>query len=101
MHEFGNIPFWYVTMELRFRIVTGWPSRLNLRRRISAYTRQDRVYWFKIGVTSNPEGRAAAYGDEYDEMIILYKTQSEKNARELERILVEDYRTRADNLRGG
>ena len=88
-------------MELRYEIESGWPSRLNLRRRISAHTRVDRVARFKVGITSNPEARQYAYTRDYDEMILLHETSSERLVRETERQLVEYYGDDSDAERGG
>jgi len=86
-------------MIVRWQTRGGWPSQLGLYSTISAYTRSDRVSTFKIGITGNPDNRAAAY--DYDEMVVLYETRSERHARDLEAILVEDYRDYCDNKRRG
>lgn len=86
-------------MLVRWRTQGGWPSQVNLVQIISAHTRSDRVEAFKIGITGDPDVRANAY--DYEEMVVLYKTWSERHARELEAALVEDYRDWCDNRRGG
>ena len=88
-------------MLVRYEEETGWPSRLQLHRRISAYVRVDRVRAFKVGITCNPEVRARAYNGEYDEMVVVYRTSSDKHVRELEAFLVEYYDGYSDNERGG
>ena len=77
------------------------PSVLGtLRRRLSALKRSGRR--FKIGITGYPEVRSDAYGPEYTEMVVLYQTTSEHYIRELERLLVDEYRSHIDNeTRGG
>lgn len=71
-------------------------------RRISAYTRQDRVARFKIGITCNPEVRfRRAYAAYYDEMIVLYQSSSINNVSELECELITHNRELADNIIAG
>lgn len=83
-------------------IRTGWPNTAisTLRRRVSALTRNEA--FFKIGITSNPYGRASQYGYEYDEMVILYKTNSNRFVRQLEATLIDEYWEYCDNeISGG
>ncbi len=88
-------------MNLRSQIQTGWPNQITLHQTISAYVRYDRVTGFKIGITNNPQARAANYGGAYDEMIVLYQTNSDKNVREMEYILTQYYRDVSDNINDG
>ena len=83
---------------------TGWPSQImsTLLRRVSQY----RLYSprLKIGITSNPEGRAYQYDYNfgiYDEMILIYSTSSDSNVRTLEAALIEYYWDVCDNSIGG
>jgi regulatory protein YycH of two-component signal transduction system YycFG len=83
---------------------TGNPSSIvsSVLRSISAYTRVDRVSYFKIGITCNPENRfRQAYVSSYDRMIVVYKSDSIKNVRELECLLVEHNRELCDNIIAG
>ena len=82
-------------MNVRYEIEPG-PDRL--RRRIAAFVRSCRA--FKIGITSSPKERAASYDEEYDEMILLYKSQSNVAIRDIERGLV-DYFWDSDALAPG
>jgi len=88
-------------MNIRREIETGWPSQTNLQQRISAYTRADRVAKFKVGITNNPQARAANYGNAYDEMIVLYETRSDDHVRTMESILTQYYRGISDNVNDG
>jgi len=81
-------------MEIRDESETGWPSEVRLQQRIAAYAREDRLRdyklhekvkakfqgerlrRYKVGITSNPRTRAAQYGTQYDEMILVYRTSS-------------------------
>jgi hypothetical protein len=105
-------------MEIRDECETGWPSEVNLRQRIAAYTRDDRLrnyglpaklkakvqgerlLRYKVGKTANPPIRAAQYGATYDEMILVYKTSSPDHVDELETIMTECF-PNADNERNG
>lgn len=88
----------YVNMN---NVQTGRPNQIisTLRRRISALIRAD--VDFKVGITNNPQARARAYGYEYDEMIVLYRTSSDDFVRDLESALVYEYWYMNDNLTGG
>ena len=90
-------------MDIRYEVETGWPSQQNLRQRIGAYARIDRVKSFKIGITCNPSSRAALYRqtDNYDEMIVIYKTSSDAMVRNTEREMTEWFWDDCDNLRMG
>lgn len=75
-----------------FDVVTGRPSEVlaTLLRKLSAYTRRDRVRRFKIGITNDPHRRLSqAYSAEFDEMIVLYQTSSIGFVSALEADLVE------------
>lgn len=83
---------------------TGRPGEIvsSVLRSISAYTRVDRVSYFKIGITCNPENRfRQAYADTYDKMLVVYKSASVKNVRELEYLLIEHNRELCDNIIAG
>ena len=73
--------------------------RGRLRRRIAAYVRDGKP--FKIGITNDPKRRANQYGNEYDEMIVLYPTGYSEFVRDLEHILIEDFWEYCDNEVGG
>src|SRR6266699_6748444 len=71
-------------------------------RRLSAYTRRDRVKQFKIGMTNDPERRfRTAYARNYHEMVVLYETSSIENVSVLEAELVEHNKDHADNVIAG
>jgi hypothetical protein len=85
-------------------IITGKPQDVIplILRKLSAYTRQDRVRRFKIGITNNPDRRfLQAYAGEYDEMILLYQSSSINSVSELECMLVEHNWECCDNAIGG
>jgi hypothetical protein len=87
-----------------FDIVSGWPKKIvtTILRKLSAYTRQDRVDYFKIGITNNPKRRfQEEHKYNYDEMIVLYKSKSIDNVSELEDELIEHNRDLADNIIAG
>ena len=81
---------------------SGWPSELaNLRHRVSGYLRG--AQHFKVGITNNPIRRAKQHdkwGNEYDEMVVIYWTTSKKHIKELERSVIADY-PGSDNACGG
>ena len=84
--------------------VTGWPSEVlsTVLRKISAYTRRNKVRYFKVGITNNPERRFdEEYKYNYDEMIVIYCSNSYDNVCDLERELVNHNRGLADNIIGG
>jgi len=83
---------WEVIMDIRWEDSTGWPSQLNLIPSLSAYVREDRVKKFKIGITSNPEQRKNGYSNAYDEMLVLYCTDSKENVRVMEKYLTDNYK---------
>ena len=67
-------------------------------RKLSAYTRGDRVAGFKIGITNDPIRRfREAYAHQYDEMIVVYRTSSIDNVSLLETILIEHNWELTDN----
>ena len=84
-------------MKITDRAVRGRPSEKisALSRRVSRYVQSSQAV--KVGMTSNPERRAGAYGDEYNHMVLIYKTASERNARLVERELVKIHWSHLDN----
>lgn len=96
-------------MEVRYELETGWPVNSTLQQRISAYIRSDRAKKFKVGITNNPERRASSYDTQcaiqratkYDEMIVVYQTQSKRNLDQMERFLIEYYDGNSDNINNG
>lgn len=88
-------------MDIRYEMDTGWPGSLNLHQRIAAYVRPERARRFKVGITNNPTVRAANYGDQYDEMIVVYKTASDNNLRDMEEFLTRYFEGDSDNLNYG
>jgi hypothetical protein len=75
-----------------FNITTGRPSEVapTLRRRLSAYTREEIVCRFKIGITNNPRARFSnGYARDYDKMIVLYRSSSLSSVSEVECDLIE------------
>jgi Meiotically up-regulated gene 113 len=87
-----------------YNCVTGRPDDVvsQVLRKISAYTRKDRVRYFKIGKTSNPEQRFRnEHSKNYDKMAVVYSTSSLDNIARLERDLIDHNSELADNLIGG
>lgn len=85
-------------------IITGTPSQIltPLLRKIGGYTRQDRTKRFKIGITNDPERRFnQAYAGKYNEMIVLYQTDSIDYVSKLEAALIEHNWDLTDNQVGG
>jgi hypothetical protein len=89
-------------MSIRYDLITGPPTKVlseleqlvksNLRGTSSA----------KVGLTDNPSGRfAQAYKNEYDQMIVFYQTNSIENAREVERVMIDNNWAVLDNEVGG
>jgi hypothetical protein len=90
---------------ITFDVQTGRPYEIasSLRRRVSALTRYDRVRAFKIGITAEPERRfRESYARTYDQMVVLYRTQSYKSICQIEQELIDHNWKVCDNLvRGG
>ena len=77
---------------VHFDLTTGRAADVasTLRRRVSAYTREDRVGRFKIGITNNPHGRFSnGYARDYDQMIVLYRSSSLDSVSRVECDLIE------------
>ncbi len=86
------------------RVDTGGYRQVqtNLCQRISALVRSDTP--FKIGITSDPDKRASGYrshNSQYDEMIVLYQTASERFIRQLEQDLIDYYEGWSYNVAKG
>ena len=92
-------------MEVTWSEKTGWLSQVTttLKYRISALVKNANQY--KTGITNNPPARASQYPnqfkEQYDEMIVLHRTGSDKLVRALEKNLVDDYWGYTDNTIGG
>jgi hypothetical protein len=93
----------YATSGIHFDIITGRPAEVAscLRRRVSAYTRDHLVRGFKIGITNNPEARFARHAATYDEMIVLYMSQSLDSVSQVECDLIEHNEEVAHNVING
>lgn len=83
--------------------ITGWPKEVvsTTLRSISGYTRKGKVRRFKIGITNSPERRFKKHKFNYDEMVVIYRSDSYGNVCELERELIEHNWELADNMIGG
>ena len=90
-------------MPIEYQYEGGWPSNLKhkFHKRVSALVRGCN-HW-KIGITNNPKNRFSLpdYRDNYDRMIVMYRTESLNSARELETHLIEHYRGYSDNINTG
>jgi len=87
-----------------YNFVTGWPNEVasTVLRKISAYTRSNKVRYFKIGITVDPERRFdEEHKYNYDEMAVVYRSDSYDNVCDLERELIEHNSGLADNMIGG
>lgn len=84
-----------------YNYFTGSPKSVvsNVLRSISVYTRKDRVRFFKIGITNDPERRFwEEHASYYDKMIVVYQSSSITNVSILEDELIEHNRALADNI---
>ena len=70
-------------------------------RSLSALTPERYVERFKIGITNDPIRRFGTYADGYDEMILLYCSQSIQNVSDMEAMLIDHNRDLAKNRTGG
>ena len=88
-------------MKITYKSRTGWPEAIvtYLRRAISQYRRSSSS--LKIGITGLPASRADSYGNQYSEMIVLYKTSSDGFVRAIEAMLIDEYWEDCDNSIGG
>jgi hypothetical protein len=90
--------------DVYYNDVTGWPKDVvsTVLRKISAHTRANKVRYFKIGITVDPERR---FNEEhkynYDEMHVIYRTDSYDNVCLLERELIDHNSELTDNMIGG
>ncbi len=87
-------------LPVHFDTLTGSPGTVGsaVLRKLSAYTREDRVAGFKIGITNGPGRRfLERYACQYDEMIVVYQTASINFVSLLETILIEHNWELADN----
>ena len=82
---------------------TGWPPSMeSVKRRIGALTRDDAD--FKIGITADYERRKNGYRKEsaqYQTMILIYETSSQRHVRDMEKALIDHYTGRSDNWQRG
>jgi hypothetical protein len=77
---------------VHFDFETGRPSTVvsSLRRRVSAYTRENIVRGFKIGITNDPRVRFSKKDySSYQEMIVLYRSSSHASVKQVERDLID------------
>lgn len=89
---------------VEYSYITGRPQDIisSVLRSVSANTRKDRVRYFKIGITNGPERRfRQEYINNYDKMLVIYKSTSLKYVSELERELIKHNQDLADNIIGG
>ena len=84
---------------LKYRTGRFREALTTLRKRIAIYKLARHT--FTIGITGSPIQRASRYGSQYGELIVLYKTSSERNIRLMEKILIEEYWEYCDNSVGG
>src|ERR1700674_873828 len=74
----------------------------DVSRSISAYTREDRVRFFKIGITNDPDRRfREAYAKHYDKMFAIYESKSIYSVSRLEDEFIENNRDLSDNIVAG
>lgn len=91
-------------MSVHYNFNTGSPNVIlsTVRRRVSAFTRANRVCNFKIGITNNPERRwREAHKPVYDEMLVVYQSSSINCVSELEYELVNHNWQFCDNKIAG
>jgi hypothetical protein len=94
-----------LTSKVRYKLESGRPSCLpSFLQRVSAYVRSGRVRGWKVGISAYPERRFkqhAEAGRGYDEMVVIYRTRSIKNARYIERRVTEEYEGHDNERQGG
>lgn len=89
-------------MTIRWREKTGsYKAQLpKLKRRIRYSA--ERCAGFYIGITNRPPRRWPSHSNSYDEMIVLYRTRSERLVTDMERELIDYFWDDCDNcIRGG
>lgn len=91
-------------MSVYFQIQSGKPNDVvsTLKRRISGMTRMNKVSNFKIGITNYPFRRwNEQHKNNYDEMLVVYQSESISNVSQLETELINHNWECCDNLRAG
>ncbi len=88
-------------MDVIWDIWTSWPSQIDINARLSPLTQSDHCSSFRIGITGNPYERASRYESSYDELIVLYESDSDQHARDTERYLAYYYWDYCDNSMNG
>ena len=92
-------------MKVKYSYYTGRPNELDLHKKASQLTRNDYYTGYKIGITNNPERRAKDYelhATRYNEMLVIYETQSRNFAKTVERQITEYLEGFCDNkIMGG
>ncbi len=87
--------------EIREAVVRGHKNKVlsHLRRSLAqCLSYYDKV---RVGITVDPEARCKQYGPDWEVMLIKYVTSSLSYVRDVERILVEEYKDFLDNVAGG
>ncbi len=87
-------------MDVIWDVWTGWPSQININARLGPLTRSDHCANFRIGITGNPYERASRYEASYDELIVLYESDSGQHVDETQRYLTY-YWDYCDNTMNG
>jgi hypothetical protein len=90
--------------RVNYNYIAGRPQEVvsDILRSIGAYTREDRVRGFKIGITGDPERRfREEYAHAYHKMAVVYESSSINNVSQLECLLIEHNKELADNIISG
>ena len=82
-------------------IITGTPRAVLPRLRAGILRQSKNCAGFYIGITSDYWRRSSSYASNYDDMVVLYRTTSEKYVRQVEHELVDYFWNTCDNLTGG
>ena len=86
-------------MQIDYRIDTGQQGRDVVRQRVAGL-----LAWSSggyIGITNNPQVRAAKHTARYRRLVVLHRTSSDAIVRSLEADLVQFFWGRIDNRTGG
>jgi hypothetical protein len=92
-------------LKITYDFYSGRPSGLDLHVKASRLTRHDYYNGYKVGITNNPERRKKEYilhATRYTEMLIIYKTNSRKYVKDVEKLITKYLEGFCDNkIMGG
>jgi hypothetical protein len=88
-------------MDVIWDVWIGWPSQIDVNARLGPLTRSDHCSSFRIGITGSPYERASRYEASYDELIVLYESDSGQHVDDTQRYLTYYYWDYCDNTMNG